>query len=82
MSPLQTCTFESPSALPSFIDLGVNAPAVCIAEPLNTTAPLSPLVSADMYFESPSAFSIYLKRLVNPTRKADDGWKTVKYAGK
>jgi hypothetical protein len=35
-----------------------------------------------MYFDSPSAFSIYLKRLVNPTRKADDGWKTVKYAGK
>lgn len=27
-------------------------------------------------FESPSAFSIYLKRLLNPTRKADDGWKT------
>lgn len=23
--------------------------------------------------------SIYLKRLVNPTRKADDGWKTVRY---
>jgi hypothetical protein len=35
-----------------------------------------------MLFDSPSAFSIYLKRLVNPTRKADDGWKTVKYAGK
>ncbi|KAG1678189.1 hypothetical protein FOA52_016126 [Chlamydomonas sp. UWO 241] len=33
-------------------------------------------------FESPSAFSIYIKRLVNPTRKADDGWKAVKYAGK
>ncbi|KAL4450629.1 hypothetical protein ABPG77_000985 [Micractinium sp. CCAP 211/92] len=32
-----------------------------------------------MTFESPSAFSIYLKRLVNPTRKADDGWKTVRY---
>eukprot|EP00887_Chlorella_sp_A99_P005114 scaffold25.g5114.t1 len=32
-------------------------------------------------FESPSAFSIYLKRLVNPSRKADDGWKTVKYKG-
>jgi len=35
-----------------------------------------------MVFESPSAFSIYLKRLVNPTRKADDGWKSVKYEGK
>lgn len=34
-----------------------------------------------MTFESPSAFSIYLKRLVNPGRKADDGWKTVKYSG-
>jgi hypothetical protein len=33
-------------------------------------------------FDSPSAFSIYFKRLINPTRKADDGWKTVKYAGK
>ena len=33
-------------------------------------------------FESPSAFSIYLKRLINPARKADDGWKTVKYDGK
>ena len=33
-------------------------------------------------FESPSAFSIALKRLVNPLRKADDGWKTVKYNGR
>ena len=30
-----------------------------------------------MVFESPSAFSIYLKRLVNPTRKADDGRQPV-----
>lgn len=36
----------------------------------------------DQYFESPSAFSIFLKRLVNPSRKADDGWKTIRYAGK
>ena len=35
-----------------------------------------------MLFESPSAFSIYLKRLINPARKADDGWKTVKYNGR
>ena len=35
-----------------------------------------------MTFESPSAFSIFLKRLVNPARKADDGWKTVKYNGR
>lgn len=33
-------------------------------------------------FESPSAFAIFIKRLSNPTRKADDGWKSVKYAGK
>ncbi|GIL92564.1 hypothetical protein Vretimale_18977 [Volvox reticuliferus] len=33
-------------------------------------------------FESPSAFSIYVKRKLNPERKADDGWKAVKYAGK
>lgn len=32
-------------------------------------------------FDSPSAFSIYLKRLVNPSRKADDGWKSVRYKG-
>jgi len=35
----------------------------------------------EMNFDSPSAFSIYLKRLVNPSRKADDGWKAVKYNG-
>mmetsp|Transcript_23369 Transcript_23369/g.51294 ORF Transcript_23369/g.51294 Transcript_23369/m.51294 type:complete len:460 (+) Transcript_23369:175-1554(+) len=35
-----------------------------------------------MFFDSPSAFSIYLKRQVNPTRKADDGWKAVKYSGR
>lgn len=34
-----------------------------------------------LVFDSPSAFSIYLKRLVNPTRKADDGWKSVRYNG-
>lgn len=33
-------------------------------------------------FDSPSSFSIHVKRLVNPTRKADDGWKTVKYKGR
>ena len=35
-----------------------------------------------MLFESPSAFSIFFKRLVNPSRKADDGWKTVRYQGR
>lgn len=33
-------------------------------------------------YESPSAFSIAVKRQINPSRKADDGWKTVKYQGK
>lgn len=33
----------------------------------------------DKFFDSPSAFSIHLKRLINPARKADDGWKTVKF---
>jgi len=32
-------------------------------------------------FESLSAFSVCVKRILNPTRKADDGWKTVKYQG-
>ena len=36
----------------------------------------------ERFFDSPSAFSVYLKRLVNPDRKADDGWKTVKYRDK
>lgn len=36
----------------------------------------------DLMFDSPSAFSIYVKRTVNPTRKADDGWKSIKYQGK
>ena len=36
----------------------------------------------NMTFESPSAFSIFLKRLINPARKADDGWKTVKCNGR
>jgi hypothetical protein len=43
---------------------------------------LNVLFTAELFFDSPSAFSIYLKRLVNPARKADDGWKTVKYLGK
>ena len=33
-------------------------------------------------FESPSAFSIFFKRMVTPNRKADDGWKTVKFQGR
>ena len=40
------------------------------------------IAGSELTFESPSAFSIYLKRLINPARKADDGWKTVKFEGK
>lgn len=40
------------------------------------------IAGTELTFESPSAFSIYLKRLINPARKADDGWKTVKFEGK
>lgn len=32
-------------------------------------------------FKSPSAFSVYVKRKINPGRKADDGWTSVKYLG-
>ena len=35
----------------------------------------------DLY-ESPSSFSISMKRKVNPEKKADDGWKSVNYRGK
>eukprot|EP00740_Mantoniella_antarctica_P011127 CAMPEP_0181368846 /NCGR_PEP_ID=MMETSP1106-20121128/12378_1 /TAXON_ID=81844 /ORGANISM="Mantoniella antarctica, Strain SL-175" /LENGTH=503 /DNA_ID=CAMNT_0023485135 /DNA_START=276 /DNA_END=1787 /DNA_ORIENTATION=+ len=30
-------------------------------------------------FQSPSAWAIYVKRLANPAKKADDGWKSVRY---
>lgn len=30
-------------------------------------------------FISPSAWAIHVKRLVNPLKKADDGWKSVRY---
>ncbi len=33
-------------------------------------------------FTSPSAFSVAVKRMYNPKRKADDGWKSVKYNGR
>lgn len=36
----------------------------------------------NLNFESPSAWSVYLKRMTNPDKKADDGWKCVKYLGK
>ena len=30
-------------------------------------------------FTSPSAYAIFAKRITNPTKKADDGWKSVRY---
>lgn len=30
-------------------------------------------------FVTPSAWSIHVKRLANPSKKADDGWKSIKY---
>ncbi|KAK3247704.1 hypothetical protein CYMTET_42805 [Cymbomonas tetramitiformis] len=32
-------------------------------------------------FRSPSSFAVAVKRAVNPTKSADDGWKTVCYQG-
>lgn len=37
------------------------------------------IVFEERTFRSPSAFSVYVKRKVNPSRKADDGWTSVKY---
>ncbi|GMH42659.1 hypothetical protein BSKO_10578 [Bryopsis sp. KO-2023] len=33
-------------------------------------------------FASPSSFSLFVKQIYNPTKKADDGWKSVCYKGK
>ena len=33
-------------------------------------------------YESPSRFSVEIKQITNPTRKADDGWKSIKYQGR
>lgn len=33
-------------------------------------------------YTSISSFSVNVKRRVNPSRRADDGWKSVKYQGK
>jgi hypothetical protein len=75
------------------IDEGILEPGVDILtmeyKGTNQTATLdadgrivTELRGKQLVFESPSAFSIYFKRLLNPTRKADDGWKTVKYQGR
>ena len=32
-------------------------------------------------FRSPSSFSVFVKRKLNPRRIADDGWTSVKYCG-
>ena len=39
------------------------------------------IVFQGLTFKSPSAFSVHVKRIFNPTRKADDGWTSVKYGG-
>lgn len=33
-------------------------------------------------YNSASAFSIHVKRLITPDKQGDDGWKSVLYAGK
>lgn len=33
-------------------------------------------------YNSASAFSIFVKRLITPDKQGDDGWKSVVYAGK
>jgi hypothetical protein len=38
------------------------------------------IVYDEQQFASPSAWSIHCKRLANPSKKADDGWKSVRYA--
>ena len=30
-------------------------------------------------FQSPSAWAIHVKRMANPEKRADDGWKSVRY---
>lgn len=37
--------------------------------------------SRHMLFETPSGFSVFVKRLINPGRQADNGWQSVKYKG-
>lgn len=32
-------------------------------------------------FSSPSAFSLYVRRKINPSRRIDDGWSSVKFDG-
>ncbi len=39
------------------------------------------LFAIPQVFKSPSAFSVHVKRKINPTRKADDGWTSVRYKG-
>jgi len=39
------------------------------------------IVYKDNVYESPSSFSITVKRSINPTKAADCGWKSVKYDG-
>lgn len=34
------------------------------------------------FFSTPSAFSVHVKRLLTPGRKADDGWRSITYHGR
>ena len=48
------------------------------------TADISPegkIVHHGVEYETPSAFSIAVKRSINPSKKADDGWKSCIYQG-
>ena len=40
------------------------------------------IAQSELTFESPSAFSIHCLRLINPARRSDNGWRTIKYEGK
>ena len=35
-----------------------------------------------MYFKNPSAWAIYCKKIVNPSKKSGCGWASVKYKGR
>ncbi|CAL8466428.1 g5964 [Coccomyxa elongata] len=43
--------------------------------------PAGEIIFEGQFFKSPSAFSVFVKRKVNPSRKADDGWTSCKYRG-
>ena len=75
----QQQVFESPSAFRCVLPIAAGCTAAQIGRGrvawrffLNAIACLNSSHSLNV----PALRSIYLKRLLNPTRKADDGWKT------